>query len=113
MCDLVIYTKNGIHIDNVRYDAEFCQKAVTKCTLLFFNEIMPEILTKEIEKSLPVPPVHDKSICFCRKPGLRRVMVCANADCNIKKFHYSCVSVTKKPKSDWLCPVCRRLLNVG
>lgn len=48
----------------------------------------------------------DLIYCFCRKVAHGDMVACDNKDCIIEWFHYSCVSLTKKPKNEWLCADC-------
>lgn len=70
-CDLVICTGDPLlmYIVIVNYDEEFCKELVCKCTLLFINQIMPELMTREIESKVDKPQQHRDSICFSAKPA--------------------------------------------
>ena len=109
-CDLVVYTKQGIYVSQVQKDEEFCQSAISKASLFFFNEVLPELLSRKMASSLPCPPGPDSAICYCHKPITKtRVIVCKRPNCSVKQFHYKCMGITKKPADGWFCPVCRKL----
>lgn len=48
-CDFVVYTKRGVHIQTVNYDAEFVGKLVQKCIDFALNELVPEILCHKLQ----------------------------------------------------------------
>ena len=113
VCDFVIYTMKGMYITCVPIDNEFCKKLTRTTTQFFFNYIMPEILSKTIEKSLPTPKMDLKTMCFCSKPKKGRVIKCGCPDCSIGTYHYVCVGLVRKPRGvAWYCPVCERLSGV-
>lgn len=114
-CDLVIYTgvADYIYITQVEIDEQFCNEMVAKSTLFFFNEVMPELLARKIEKDLPTPTIEGNGICFCGKPPKGRVIICAEKNCCTKQFHYTCVGIRCKPKgTNWYCPVCVRMSSI-
>lgn len=52
----------------------------------------------------PNEPVY----CLCRQVAYGDMIACDNEECAIEWFHYSCVNLSKKPRSMWLCPDCSR-----
>ena len=107
-CDFVVFTERGILVTQVTKDEEFCKSAVTKATQFFFTEVMPELICHKVAKSMPVPPVVDRSICFCGKPPTKtRIITCSSPDCSVTNFHYKCIGINRKPAFDWFCPLCR------
>ena len=107
-CDLVLYTGKAEHmyVTRVESNKQFQETMLSKCTLFFFNNIMPELLCRWIQQSIPNPPPHP-GICFCGKPEKGRIVKCAEINCCTKLFHYPCVGLRRKPKSvNWYCPVC-------
>lgn len=52
--------------------------------------------------ALSAEPVY----CICKRIAFGDMVACDNDECPIEWFHYSCVSLTKKPKNSWLCPAC-------
>jgi hypothetical protein len=60
-------------------------------------------LPAEIVASIdPNEPIY----CTCRRVSFGDMVACDNEDCDIEWFHYSCVNLLKKPRSEWLCPMC-------
>lgn len=45
--------------------------------------------------------------CVCEKISFGHMVCCDNDLCPIEWFHFSCVSLNKKPKGKWYCPKCR------
>ena len=110
VCDLVVYTNKGIYVSQVVFDEKFCKSAVSKATQFFFNEVLPELISRKMALSLPCPPGPDRTICFCKKPVTKtRVIQCQRSECSVKQFHYKCIGITKKPADAWYCPVCRKI----
>jgi hypothetical protein len=58
------------------------------------------VLTEQIVAS--AEPVY----CICKRIAFGDMVACDNDECPIEWFHYTCVSLTKKPKNSWLCPSC-------
>jgi hypothetical protein len=57
----------------------------------------------EILEIDPNEPVY----CICRQVAFGDMIACDNDSCSIEWFHYSCVNLTKKPKSTWMCNTCK------
>ncbi|XP_033224873.1 inhibitor of growth protein 1 isoform X2 [Belonocnema kinseyi] len=62
----------------------------------------------------PPPPEEDLAIdpdeptyCLCDQISYGEMILCDNDLCPIEWFHFSCVSLTTKPKGKWFCPKCR------
>ncbi|XP_050544426.1 inhibitor of growth protein 1-like [Daktulosphaira vitifoliae] len=45
--------------------------------------------------------------CICEQISFGHMVCCDNDLCPIEWFHFSCVSLNKKPKGKWYCPKCR------
>ncbi|XP_026332220.1 inhibitor of growth protein 1-like isoform X2 [Hyposmocoma kahamanoa] len=45
--------------------------------------------------------------CLCDQISFGAMILCDNHLCPIEWFHFSCVSLTTKPKGKWFCPKCR------
>lgn len=45
--------------------------------------------------------------CVCEQISYGDMVCCDNDLCPIEWFHFSCVSLSKKPKGKWYCPRCR------
>ena len=114
-CDLVIYTgvPDKLYVTSVAKDEDFCERMITKSTQFFFNHVLPELLSRSIERSIDRPSPEGMGICFCGKLPKGRMVECSEAACCIKQFHYPCVGLTRKPrKYQWFCPVCLRMAEV-
>lgn len=62
----------------------------------------------------PPPPEDDLTIdpdeptyCLCDQISFGEMILCDNDLCPIEWFHFSCVSLSTKPKGKWFCPKCR------
>ncbi|KAK9307170.1 hypothetical protein QLX08_002355 [Tetragonisca angustula] len=62
----------------------------------------------------PPPPEDDLAIdpdeptyCLCDQISYGEMILCDNDLCPIEWFHFSCVSLSTKPKGKWFCPKCR------
>ncbi|XP_015589930.1 inhibitor of growth protein 1 [Cephus cinctus] len=62
----------------------------------------------------PPPPEDDLTIdpdeptyCLCDQISYGEMILCDNDLCPIEWFHFSCVSLSTKPKGKWFCPKCR------
>ncbi|XP_058804092.1 inhibitor of growth protein 1-like [Phymastichus coffea] len=60
------------------------------------------------------PPLPDEEIdpneptyCLCDQISYGEMIMCDNDLCPIEWFHFSCVSLSTKPKGKWFCPKCR------
>lgn len=56
-----------------------------------------------IGKKKELEPVY----CTCRNIAHGDMISCDNEKCNIEWFHFACVGLTKLPKGDWFCKVCK------
>lgn len=61
-----------------------------------------------------IPPAFEETIdpdeptyCLCDQISFGEMILCDNDLCPIEWFHFSCVSLTTKPKGKWFCPNCR------
>lgn len=60
------------------------------------------------------PPPEEQAIdpdeptyCLCDQISFGEMIMCDNDLCPIEWFHFSCVTLTTKPKGKWYCPKCR------
>lgn len=49
----------------------------------------------------------EPTYCLCDQISFGEMILCDNDLCPIEWFHFSCVSLTLKPKGKWYCPNCR------
>lgn len=49
----------------------------------------------------------EPTYCLCDQISYGEMICCDNDLCPIEWFHFSCVSLTTKPKGKWFCPKCR------
>ena len=60
-----------------------------------------------VGKKKELEPVY----CTCRNIAHGDMISCDNEKCNIEWFHFACVGLTKLPKGDWFCKVCKANLR--
>ncbi len=49
----------------------------------------------------------EPTYCLCDQVSYGEMIGCDNDLCPIEWFHFSCVSLSLKPKGKWYCPKCR------
>lgn len=49
----------------------------------------------------------EPTYCLCDQISYGEMICCDNDLCPIQWFHFSCVSLSTKPKGKWFCPKCR------
>ncbi|XP_030759962.1 inhibitor of growth protein 1 [Sitophilus oryzae] len=54
----------------------------------------------------PIDP-DEPTYCLCDQISFGEMIMCDNDLCPIEWFHFSCVTLTTKPKGKWFCPKCR------
>lgn len=52
-------------------------------------------------------PSDEPTYCLCSQLSYGSMILCDSKACDIKWFHFNCVSLTSKPKGKWFCPNCR------
>ncbi|XP_063963770.1 uncharacterized protein LOC129270480 [Lytechinus pictus] len=111
-CDFVVWTPRSIHVDRVAKDNDFIDAMVQRLTTLWKTAILPELLTRRLEKDTtpppPVPSSEDKLYCVCRSAdGTGEMVSCDRCD---EWFHPKCLKLTRLPRSKtWYCPPCRKI----
>ncbi|KAJ8984375.1 hypothetical protein NQ317_003523 [Molorchus minor] len=70
--------------------------------------------TAQIQKEESPPRDEEPAIdpdeptyCLCDQISYGEMIMCDNDLCPIEWFHFSCVTLTTKPKGKWYCPKCR------
>ncbi|KAE9539738.1 hypothetical protein AGLY_004990 [Aphis glycines] len=49
----------------------------------------------------------EPTYCLCNQISYGEMICCDNDLCPVEWFHFSCVSLSTKPKGKWFCPKCR------
>lgn len=49
----------------------------------------------------------EQTYCLCNQISYGEMICCDNDLCPLKWFHFSCVSLSRKPKGKWFCTKCR------
>lgn len=55
---------------------------------------------------MPVDP-NEPTYCYCQRVSFGNMVACDNTQCDIEWFHFECVGLMEKPKSNWYCSICR------
>ncbi|CAG9568048.1 unnamed protein product [Danaus chrysippus] len=70
--------------------------------------------SRQVAQRSETPPEETDAIdpdepryCLCDQISFGEMILCDNDLCPIEWFHFSCVSLTTKPKGKWFCPKCR------
>ncbi|XP_070189196.1 uncharacterized protein [Littorina saxatilis] len=122
-CDFVVWTKKGLHVERVLFDADFWQDSVVKMTEFFSAVVLPELVAHFFSQPrpqvlLPSPTkaasqahsTEGQLYCICKRTEDEDDMVaCDNENCKLEWFHFFCVGIRSKPKGQWYCPECRQL----
>lgn len=52
----------------------------------------------------------EETYCICNQVSYGEMIGCDNDNCKTEWFHFSCMSLTSKPKGEWFCPDCIKSL---
>ncbi|XP_057296778.1 uncharacterized protein LOC130625692 [Hydractinia symbiolongicarpus] len=107
-CDFFVFSQgkqeNDTFLIRVTKNEPFCRKLREKLAIVFEKVLLPELVTR---KSDPKLLNEEKVYCICRRPSFPPMIGCDNlGSCDIEWFHYSCVKITRAPKT-WLCSTCQ------
>ena len=105
-CDFVVWTDIEKHRQRISFDSSCSTNLVSASEVLFFNHVLPEIVTRTIYSKRKELDSFDEVWCICRKKAYGKMIVCAGKSCTITKFHYKCVNISRKPRKEWLCQNC-------
>ncbi|XP_071119026.1 uncharacterized protein [Haliotis cracherodii] len=113
-CDFVVFSNVDMVIARIPRDSSFCSKLVTNCENFFLKHVLPEIISRKIEKARPNTECDNEEAehaennvwCLCQQEEYGPMIMCEGANCSYTWFHYPCVSIRRKPKGTWLCPSC-------
>ena len=135
-CDFVCWTKQGMHVERIARNEHFFNMFAPKLEEVFFQYILPEVMTKNLLASdkpgssssssptrpsnyPPPPPVHpstppssppsdaDRIYCVCEQKEFGTMIACDSPTCPIEWFHFSCVGLTNEPEGEWFCDNCK------
>uniref|UniRef100_A0A8C5CX42 PHD-type domain-containing protein n=1 Tax=Gadus morhua TaxID=8049 RepID=A0A8C5CX42_GADMO len=129
----VVWTEKDLHVECILFDEEFWDTICQKSKNIFDTAIMPELvgkfytrLSSTMANVSSQPGVstsaeshgsdcaasasgQEETWCFCGQVEFGKMILCDNAKCHIKWFHYSCINVKVAPKGKWYCPKCQKL----
>ena len=108
-CDFVVFTNVELLVTRTKLDQPFVENMLQKCRHFWYINILREMQSREIaqDRMLQDTVEEEQIIYSCRSPRFGRTIKCANPDCKISKFHYTCVDIERKPKGQWICESCR------
>ena len=111
--DFVIWTPKFIILIHVPRNDVFIQNMIDQVVPFYRRHIIPELLTRHLEKSPKSPQATKenaapKLYCFCQQTESGRMIGCDNKDCRYQWFHMSCVKLKRGPKHSWFCKDCKK-----
>ena len=106
-CDFIAWTPNGYVIVNVQRDDSFIQQLLTKVESFVKLHLIPELLTRKLRYGCDKREESDTLWCICKRPQFGKMISCESSLCSIKRFHYECVKLTRKPRGEWFCVKCK------
>ena len=114
-CDFVVCAFQNEKVDLVQERIFPSQTHWTEClpklSLFWRICILPEILGRWYTRKMNYIKQQEINLdgdCYCRLKTDEETVTCSNVTCPISRFHLSCLSVKKTPKT-WFCPHCRKL----
>ena len=111
LCDFVVWTAHDMVILSIERDEEYVTNLKAKMQDFTINYLIPALISHKLENLNVLSAVDGNSLfCVCQKPAFGKMIQCANDNCDIVKFHYACVNITRKPRSKWFYESC--VLNV-
>lgn len=113
-CDFVVWTaKDELEpfVQRITADVAFFEAGLERATLFLKKAVLPELLAKHF--SAPRPHVYsgDQRWCYCLEPESGNMLQCTSGFCKIERFHQECLRIKKAPRSKWVCPACKKIIN--
>lgn len=133
----VVWTEKDLHVEQISFDEEFWGMICQKSKNIFDTAIMPELVGKFYTRLLSTmatvssqPGIfasaeshgsdcaasasdQEKTWCFCGQVEFGKMILCENAKCHIKWFHYSCVNVKIATKGKMVLPTVPKATSVS
>ena len=126
--DFVVWTTNDLLIERIMPDQDFFERMAEPIEHFFVYSILPEIIGKWLtrrpvateEGVVCIPEAIEEELtdedmeanwCYCGTPCYGNMIMCDNANCAIKWFHFDCLRIRRPPHGKWYCPSCRKLKN--
>ena len=126
--DFVVWTKKEIFNQCIPPDSKFWAENLENLEQFWDICILPEIVgkfytnlnnvltsqlvLKQVPENAKSPNKSNDKDLWCSWRGIEsdRMVGCNNQNCQWKWFHFDCVGIKRKPKSNlWYCPDCRKL----
>ena len=99
-----------LHITETERDVQFMTNVSGVLQNFYIQNILPEVLTRNIENSTPkiFDGQRDKLYCFCNSPysSDETWIGCDSEKFKWEWFHLSCVNLKRVPRNNWYCPDC-------
>lgn len=104
-CDFVVWAPHLLHVERIRRDTQFCNEMFSCARKFFVKAVLPELFSKYFTRQQNNT---QDTFCFCNGPETGKMIACDNVQCVHKWFHFSCVQLTRAPKTKkWYCPMCK------
>ncbi len=105
--DFVYWTPRDAVIYRVLRDDVLITAMFTKCSQLWFDHLLPELVTRGIENAGQgrVSDISDAVYCICRKGSYGQMVGCDRCD---EWYHIECLKLKRMPRAKkWYCAKCR------
>lgn len=100
-CNFVIWTEPGLLIVKAGRDESYVCNILSKTKNFVEMYLISELLERKVDVKKNELERDDAAICSCNRPRFGRIIICSNADCLVKEFHYICVGLKRRQKK-WL-----------
>lgn len=111
-CDFIVKSFDRNTVIVVHRDDSFIDSVLPTLQLFWENHVIPELLTRKVERQTKDTPStsSDSLFCYCRQPEDDREYVgCDGVSCPFKWIHIECIRPKRKtaPKGKWYCKACK------
>ena len=108
--DFIVWTPQELFMQRVQFDQCFFDEAYLRVEEFIKTGVLPELLGKWFT----VPRLSSANFetapegCYCGNPiDEADILSCTSGQCKRKKFHKSCLKLSRVPKS-WKCVECKK-----
>ncbi|XP_056457578.1 uncharacterized protein LOC130391456 [Gadus chalcogrammus] len=102
-----------VFTQRILYDPLFFHDAYGKVVNFIKTGVLPELMGKwyTAPRLTPIDTTATKQPheagCYCGQPAGTDVIICTSGNCRRKRFHKTCLKLTRVPKT-WRCVECRK-----
>jgi len=106
----VVWTPEGILIEQIEISSIFTESLIRKSKKFYVEQMLPAIPTHNILDANEFPPSSSNAMatsneeakyCFCQEGEYGKMICCDNPDI------YKCVGIKRVLRENWLCPNCK------